>query len=197
MAAHFQHIAARGQLEGRAGVLLHQQHGDALLVDGAHGLEDGTHQERSQAQRRFVQQEQARPGHEGAPDGQHLLLAAGQRARQLLLALEQAREQLEDPLQGPFAAFLVADAEGPQAQVLQHAHGAEHATAFGRLGDAQVHHFVAGVFEQGLAVKDDGQQGRALARAVGAQDGHDLPFVHVQVDTVQHFHAAVTDMYVG
>ena len=98
-----------------------------------------------------------------------------------------------------------ADAEGPQAQVLQHAHGAEDPAAFGRLGDAQVHHFVAGVFEQGLAVKDDlpfagphktadGQQGRALARAVGAQDGHDLPFVHVQVDTVQHFHAAETDL---
>ena len=58
--AYFQHITAGGQAQGGAGVLLHQQHGNAAFIDGPHGFKDGAHQQGGQAQRGFVQQEQAR-----------------------------------------------------------------------------------------------------------------------------------------
>ena len=46
-----------------------------------------------QAQRRLVQQQQSRPGHERPPDGQHLLLAAGQGAAALCRSLPEPGEQ--------------------------------------------------------------------------------------------------------
>ena len=153
--AHFQHVAARGQLQGGAGVLLHQQHGDAALVDGPHCFENGAYQQRSQPQRRLVQQKQARFGHQGPADGQHLLLAAGKRTRQLLLALQQAREKIKNPFQGAFAAGLVPDAECAQAQILQHAHGPEDPATLRGLGYAQAHHLMTGQAQQGLALKEN------------------------------------------
>ena len=52
-----------------------------------------------QAHRRLVEQQQARPRHQRAADGQHLLLAAGQRAALLRDALAQAREEREHALE--------------------------------------------------------------------------------------------------
>ena len=151
---------------------------------------------------RLAQQKQARFGHQGPADGQHLLLAAGKRARQLLLALQQAREKIKNPFQGAFAAGLVPDAECAQAQILQHAHGPEDPAALRGLGYAQAYHLMTGQAQQGLAFKEnlaftgthqtaDGQQGGAFARAVGPEDGDDLALLHAQIDAVQHFHAAV------
>ena len=51
---------------------------------------------RRQPQRRLVEHQQARPGHQRPADRQHLLLAAGQRAGDLAAALGEAREPLED-----------------------------------------------------------------------------------------------------
>jgi hypothetical protein len=48
---------------------------------------------RRQAEARLVQQHQARPQHQGAGDGQHLLLAARKGAR-LLLRRSEAREEV-------------------------------------------------------------------------------------------------------
>ena len=89
-----------GQAQGDAGVLLHQHHGEAFLVEGAQGGEDVAHDDGSQAHGRLVeQQEHARLGHERPPDGQHLLLAAGQGAGLLPLPLFQPGEEGEDLLQ--------------------------------------------------------------------------------------------------
>ena len=46
-------------------------------------------------ERRLVQQQDLRIGHQRAADRQHLLLAAGQGARDLAEPLPQPREQLE------------------------------------------------------------------------------------------------------
>src|SRR6516165_4850040 len=87
-------VSAVGELERRAGVLLHQQHRDAGgLVDLADGLEDGLHEERGEAERRLVEEQHARLRHERAADGEHLLLAAGERAGELVAALLQDREE--------------------------------------------------------------------------------------------------------
>ena len=56
------------------------------------------HEQRREAERRLVEQQQPRPRHERARDREHLLLAARERAGALLAALAQAREQLEHAL---------------------------------------------------------------------------------------------------
>ena len=80
------------QLQGGAGVLLHQHDGHAGLVDFPQSLKNRLDQQRRQAKARFVQQQDARVSHQRPANRQHLLLAAAQRAGQLLAPLGQHRE---------------------------------------------------------------------------------------------------------
>ena len=82
------------------GVLLDQEHGELFaLVERVDGGENLLHQERREAERGFVEQEQPRPRHQRAADRQHLLLAARQRAAALAEPLLEAREQREHALE--------------------------------------------------------------------------------------------------
>src|SRR3546814_6591756 len=67
----------------------------------ADGGPDLAADDRRQALGRLVEDQQARVGHEGAADGQHLLLAAGERAGDLSGALAEAREERRDALHVP------------------------------------------------------------------------------------------------
>ena len=66
------------------------------LVDLDDLLENRLHQQRRDAERRLVEHQALRLAHQRAADREHLLLAAGERAGGLLLALLQARENAED-----------------------------------------------------------------------------------------------------
>ena len=57
-------------------------------------------QQRRQAERRLVEDQQLRLGHQAAADGEHLLLAARQRAGALRAALVQARKDVEHARRG-------------------------------------------------------------------------------------------------
>ena len=70
-------------LQGLGGVLLDEQDRRALLVDLGDDREDLGDEHRREPHRRLVEQQHPRLGHQGAPDRQHLLLAAGQRAARL------------------------------------------------------------------------------------------------------------------
>ena len=120
-----------GQTEGDAGVLLHQHHGQALLVQAAQAGEDVAHHDGSQAHRGLVQQQQAWLGHQGPSHGQHLLLTSRQRAGLLRETLFEPREQREDPLQ-PFRqrAALPAARVAAELQVLLDRQRTEELTAF-------------------------------------------------------------------
>jgi hypothetical protein len=59
---------------------------------------------RRQAERWFVEHEQARPGHQRAGDCQHLQLARAKRAGELVSALVQARGTKRTPLRGRFSS---------------------------------------------------------------------------------------------
>src|SRR6185369_14045652 len=78
--AAFKDIAAMAHLEGEAGVLLDEEHRDALGGDRADHLEDLLDHEGCEAHARLVEQQEPRPAHEGAADREHLLLAAGERS---------------------------------------------------------------------------------------------------------------------
>src|SRR6266508_1275942 len=72
-----------GQPESAQHVLLDQQDGDAAAVDLGQALEDRRDHHGGQAQRRLIEQQQPRPGRQGAADRAHLLFAAGQGAGEL------------------------------------------------------------------------------------------------------------------
>src|SRR5688572_18035022 len=85
-------------LERHVRVLLHEEDRGAVAVQLGDGAEDLLHHERREPERGFVHEEQARARHERAPHREHLLLAAGERARLLRGALLQSREPLENAL---------------------------------------------------------------------------------------------------
>ena len=149
---------------------------------------------------RLVQHEEARPRHERAGDGQHLRLAAAQRPCPLPRPLAQDGKQRFDPLQhlAPVAGIAVAVA--PQREVLGDAQAAEQAAALGHQRHAELDP-VGGVHRaDGLAGErhlaglrrhqtGDGLEQRGLARAVGADERHDLAGLHPQRHALQRPHA--------
>jgi len=75
------------------GVLLGEQKAHLLLlIEALHDLEDLLDDLRREAHRRLVEQDHARTGHERAPEGGHLLLAARGVAGERAAALFQLRK---------------------------------------------------------------------------------------------------------
>ena len=66
-------------------------------MQGHDRLEHLVDDRRRQAHRGLVEHQHARLGHQGAADGQHLLLAAAHQAGHLAAPFLQAREQVVDP----------------------------------------------------------------------------------------------------
>src|SRR5581483_458381 len=79
-AASLHDVSAVGKLQRKIGILLDQQHGHPGLAEAAHRAHHFRYHERREAKRRLVEQQELRSGHHGAAEGEHLLLAAGQRA---------------------------------------------------------------------------------------------------------------------
>ena len=77
-------------------VLLDDEHGEPLVVQVLDDAEDLRDEQRREAERRLVEQEQPRPLHERAREREHLLLAAAERAGLLVAALLDPREVLGD-----------------------------------------------------------------------------------------------------
>ena len=202
-------VAVAGDLEGHHGVLLHQEDGHPLLaVQAHHDVEDLGHQLRGQPQGGLVQQHQLGPAHEGAADGQHLLLAAGEVARLDVAAGLQLGEVVVDHLQVA-ADLAVATDVGTGNQVLLGGQVLEDAPPLHHLHDAQAHDLgrvavlYALALELDAALGDlaplgaqeprDGLEGGALAGAVGPQEGDDAPLGDLQRHPPQHQHHAVVD----
>ena len=81
------------------GILLRQDDRQPFrLLDLVQDFADTLDDDRREAERRLVEQEDRRLRHQRAADREHLLLAAGQAAGALAGALLQAREIAEDPL---------------------------------------------------------------------------------------------------
>src|SRR5574341_2413662 len=103
-------------------VLLHEQDRHAVRVDPPDRLEDLVDHDGRQPERGLVQHEERREGHEAAADGQHLLLAPGERARALLGALAEDRKELPDAPQGCGLLPPGPRPHGAQLEVLPHRH---------------------------------------------------------------------------
>jgi len=162
-------------------------------VDGPQDLEDVTDHQRRQPQGGLVEQQQARPGHQGPPNGQHLLLPARKGAGELPPALPEDREQVEDLLQIRPRCPQIPTAPRPQPQVLLHRELREDPPALRHQHDPPRHPLLGRQGMKGTPFKDDraGQgrqeagdhpQGGRLPRPVRPQQGHHLPIPDLQGD---------------
>ena len=104
-------------------------------MEGLDDLEDLLHQNGGQPHGGLVQHHQFGAGHQGAPHGQHLLFAAGERAGDLAAALLQAGKLLVDGLQAG-SDLTARTGVGAHLQILLHRHLEEDLPAFGHLGKA-------------------------------------------------------------
>jgi hypothetical protein len=106
LVAAFQHhpagledIAVIAGFERLGDALLDEQQSDPVLaVERRDALKDQIRDRRSQAHGRLVEQQQLRRGGDAAADRQHLLLAAGQRAGELVTTFREHRKKGEDAI---------------------------------------------------------------------------------------------------
>src|SRR5689334_13361727 len=94
--AILEHVGALRDAQRHGDVLLDEQHGHAAPVEEADGVQHLLHDERREAERGLVEHDQLGRAHQAAADREHLLLAAGERAGELVAALGEAREHGED-----------------------------------------------------------------------------------------------------
>jgi hypothetical protein len=97
--ARLEDVAVVRDRECHVRVLLHEQHRGPLSIDLNDQVADLLHDERCEPERRFVEQQQPRLRHEGAPDGEHLLLPAGEVASDLRAPFSEHGEQSVDALE--------------------------------------------------------------------------------------------------
>ena len=116
-------------------VLFDEEDRRPLGVDLADDAEDRLHHLRRQAERRLVEEQHLRLRHQRARDGQHLLLAAGERSGVLLDALLQHREEREDPLVLRLLDLVLAQV-GAELEVVAHGEVREDAAPLGHVRDA-------------------------------------------------------------
>ena len=183
-----------------------------ILVDDQDGLPAGaqrveappdflTHQRR-QAFAGLVQNQQLRIGHQGATDGQHLLLAAGETAAEHAGTLSQTREEGIDPIQRPWIRHAMpVGREGEQ--VFPHQEVGEYLTAFGHQGDPGATDAVGRLPVDPLTAKADAAAARSLqpadrahasclTHAVASEQCDHLAGGNRQADAEQHLTAAVS-----
>src|SRR5262249_32830673 len=128
-------VRAGGDGEGLDDVLLDQQHRDALCVDRGHDLEELVDDLRRQTERGLVEEQEPRHRHQRAPDRDHLLLTARERAGELASALAQDGEGPVDALEALAAPRAHRRRVAADLEILLDGHRREEAAARGDQGD--------------------------------------------------------------
>ncbi len=198
------HIMAVRQRRGKAKVLLHQEDGEALLLQRADEGADLLHDDRGQTLGRLVQQQELGAGPEDAADGEHLLLAAGQLGALAFAPLGEVGEDGVD-LVDAHAARLH---HRRQQQILLDREAGEDAALLRAPGDAAPRDVVGGEADELLPaehdraapLRDDAHdrlQGGGLADAVAPQQRHHLALGDGEVHAVQDVRLAVPGVQVG
>src|SRR2546426_2775085 len=130
-----------GEAQRHVGVLLGEQHGHLLVaVQPAHDVEDLRDQHGGEPHGRLVQEHEFRMRHEGAADGDHLLLAAGDVPGVDGAALAEPREIAVHAIEIlPHGAAVPAGVSAGE-EVLLHGEMLEHVAPFHHLDDPSLHH---------------------------------------------------------
>src|SRR5258706_863783 len=200
-------VAAVGDPYRLVEVLLGHEHGEAVaflqLPDLVYRVDD---QYRRQAHRRLVDQQDPGRGHERAGKCEHLLLAAAHAAGELLAALGEPRKGLEAERQVVGDVRARRGAVGAEQQVLFDGQAREQPPAFRHQRDTEVDDLFGrapgqlvfdAVYRRGDPARPrphdahDALHDRALAVAVGAEQGHGLAVVDGERDAVEHLYRAI------
>src|SRR5215469_4774459 len=196
VAAVDENIPSMSEPERLARVLLHHGDGHPLRVDGGDGLEELPGGARGEAGRRLVEEQHGRLHHEGHGHGQHLALAAGERARGLSPLLGEDGETREDPLD-PRPALARLE-ESAHLEVLAHRHARKDVLLLRHEGEAeggdgawrsppdgfpaQPHRAVV----RGEQARDHLEE-RRFARAVGTDHADDLARLEGEIHALEDF----------
>jgi len=194
--AGLEEIRAVGQLEGHGGVLLDEHDGEAPARQLANGARDLAHDDGGEAERRLVEEQALGLGHEPAPDGQHLLLAARERAAALLEALAEPRKELVHVVEIPADVAPVPPLIGAHPEIVQHGELREDLSSFRHEHEAALDALEGQETRDGFAqVADvpgrrrlesrDHSEGGGLARRVRPDQAHDLPTLHLEAHVVK------------
>src|SRR3954462_1786140 len=103
-AAFLQHVMPVGDARQRPDVLVDEEKRKALGLELGNRAIDLLANERCQAFGRFVEDQEARVGHERAADREHLLLAARELVTVVRLPLAELRKERENALERPRTA---------------------------------------------------------------------------------------------
>src|SRR5262245_60162696 len=193
-------------------VLLHEEDGDAALLDALDGALDLEDHVGLDALRRLVHQEKLGSGEEYAGDGELLLLAAREHTALARKELSELRKELEDLLDvllsgAPVAGRLGA-AEESHAEGLGHAQIRKDLASLGHVADPAGRPLFRSKPSQVDAVErdapgacrqesHDGLEQRGLAHAAPAYEAHDATCGHVEGHIPQHLALAVGDVEVA
>src|SRR5262245_35683361 len=189
--------------EGDASVLLHEEERCASLrVDLLDDLEDLAYQERREPERGLVEQHEGWLGHEGAPDHQHLLLAAAQISRELMASFDEPREIVVDHLEIALHAVGIAPRVGPDPEILLDGERFEDLATLHDLDDPEpadvlrlaavdppAHELDATVGHPavlGFQEARDRLERCRLSRTVGAEERDDLSVRHLERQALQY-----------
>ena len=199
-----EHVRAVGEGDRVERALLDEQDRDAALADPAQRLEDAVDGERRQAERRLVEEQHVRLGHQRAADRELLLLAAREVARVAAAELLQDREEVVGDLER-VAAAVPAPGREPEAEVLLDREPGEDPPALRHERHAGVRDRLGALPPQRAAAQPDlagrrrhdahdrVQRGR-LARAVRADQADDLALVDAQPHVAHGGDAAVAHL---
>src|SRR5271166_592925 len=121
-------------------ILLHEQDGEALLLEQPDGLADLLNDDGGEAFRRFVEQQEARAGTQDAADGEHLLLTPGKLGALARKALPQIGKKLKDAVEVESTGAHL----GRQQKVLLDVETGKNAALLGAKRNAQPREPVAG-----------------------------------------------------
>ena len=174
----------------------------SLRVDVPQDSVELRHDQGGQAEGRLVEEHELRTQHERAADGEHLLLAAGERARPLATPLGEAGKVSVDALEHGLDVGLVAARVGAQAKVLLGRQVGEGTAALGDVRDAQTRDVLGGAGGRSARRRRrrsrracdhaaDGAQQRGLASAVGAEHDAHAARRDLEVHAVQHLPSAI------
>ena len=155
-AARLEDVGAAGEGQREVGVLLDEEHGGAGLADQfGDPVEHLAGDQGSETQRRFVEQHQAGPAHEGAGDGQHLLFATAHGSGVLGLAFAQPGEDVVPALDVGLDIAAAAGV-GADSQIFVDGEVGDGAAALGHVGDAGLEELLGAGPLYLLAVEADG-----------------------------------------
>src|SRR5437867_10966399 len=137
-AARLEEVGVIGEVERRRDVLLDEQDAHALLaVDGAPDAEDLAGDERRESERGLVEEEQARPQHERAPDREPPLLAPGAAPGGFTPSLAQHRKIVVDPREVPRRRARRAPRIGAEPEIFLHGELRERPAPLRHVRDSQ------------------------------------------------------------